>query len=227
MREDALERTKSMQYPPQPLAGRPQADEPGHEAAPDQKIIVYADRIKATRLLDAMLYRMVFVALVSFPLSYIILSLVKSGAPGGPLLSFFLILFADVLLFAKLALAYWVARRSLLVNSTPVILVDGEGISLRGALSLDDTFIAWNEIEALDIYTYKQNYFCVRPRNAPLLTRRMPLLERILKLSNRVYGIPPLSVSGFYTDKPVEEILQQLYHMYAKELSLYHVHIQP
>ena len=216
-----------MQYPPQPPAEQPLTDRPERDAAPIQEeIVIYANRIKASRSLDAMLYRMIIVGLISFPLSYVILSLGKTASSLSPLLPFGLILFADVLLFAKIALAYWVTRRSLLVNGEPIMFINSEGISMRGALSLNNTFIAWPEIESLDIYTYKYKYLCVRPKNAALLMKRIPLLERILKLSYPVYGIPQLSISLFYLDKPVEEILQQLYHMYAKELSYYRVQIR-
>lgn len=216
-----------MQYPPQPPAEQPLTDGPERDAAPVQEeIVIYANRIKASRSLDAMLYRMIIVGLISFPLSYIILSLGKTASSLSPLLPFGLILFADVLLFAKIALTYWVTRRSLLLNDEPVMFINSEGISMRGALSLNNTFIAWPEIESLDIYTYKYKYLCVRPKNAALLMKRIPLLERLLKLSYLVYGIPQLSISLLYLDKPVEEILQQLYHIYAKELSYYHVQIR-
>lgn len=203
-------------------------DEATPQAVPPPELIVYANRIMVTRSLRSLTNRLLIAALLFIPIAYALHAFIQSDLSNNPVASFSLTLFviAYVLLLGKLTLNRWIIARALLANDEPVLRITSEGIVARGSLSLSTIFLAWSEIEAVDVYTLLYKYLCVRPRNMATFMQRLPLLERLLTLSDAFYGMPPLSVSLFYLDRPVEEILQQLYHMYAKELSYYHVQIR-
>lgn len=230
-----------MQYPPQPPISKPSypptemhlpelplVNEEAQESAPAQKIVIYADRIRGARSLAALTNRIILGALMFVLLAYVLLSFINNTTLNNPALNFFAVLFifVYVMMLARMALSRWIMGRSLLVSGQPIMVVDSAGITLRGAVSLSNIFIAWSEIESLDVYLLKYRYLCIRLRDAKAFTRRLPLLEQALKLIDSLYGLPPLYISLLYLDKPVEEILQQLYYMYAKELSYYRIQIR-
>jgi len=196
--------------------------------APPPKLMVYAHRIRVARSLKALTNRLIVASVAFILLAYILNSFIRSNSSNSPVTYFSLTLFvvAYIVLLGKMVLNRWIAERSLLANAEPVLMITDEGIAMRGSLSFNTIFLPWSEIESVDVYTFRYRYLCVRPRNMTLFMQRLSLPERNFKLSDSLYGMPPLTIALSYLDRPVEEILQQLYHMYAKELSYYHVQVR-
>ncbi len=229
-----------MPYPPQESMNSPaylsteiyQAEQtpPGGESAGQASslppIIVYADRIRSARFLsgitNGLFLSCALMLLVVYGLAY----LTREGYTSQTLLGLYVICFLSVLICIKLALARWLGGRSLLVNAQPLLLVDSHGISIRGAYALDNLFLAWSEIEAIERYQQRYDYLGVRPRAPRLLAERVPLYQRLLRLSDVTSKLPLLILSSAYLDKPVEEILQQMYHIYAQQLDHHQVQIR-
>ncbi|HEX7735951.1 MAG TPA: hypothetical protein VF458_13890 [Ktedonobacteraceae bacterium] len=220
-----------MQYPPQPSTEVVLPEQVGaseQETARVPSIVVYANRIRAARSLGAMTNRVLLSALMLLPLAYVLLSILNHNTSLNPVQPYLLTLlaFIYVLMVIRLVILRLVAYRSLLVNPAPILLIQSKGVTIRGTASLRDTFLAWQEIEVLDIYRYKYHYLCIRPKDPRFLAARFTLLERALHFSSSLFGTPPLSLALIYLDKPVEEIVQQLYHIYAQELSQYQIQIR-
>ena len=196
--------------------------------SPAPPLLVYANRIRVNRSLQTLTNRLLITALIFIPMVYTLNSWVQSGSQSNSPAYFSLALFVVVyaLLCGKMLLNRIITERSLLKNGEPVLTVTGEGIAMRGSLLLHTVFLPWEEIASIEVYTFLYGYLCVRPRNTRRLLQRLTLWEQLLKWSDLVYGMPPLSISLLYLDKPVEEIRQQLYHMYAKELSNNHVQVR-
>jgi hypothetical protein len=93
---------------------------------------------------------------------------------------------------------------------------------------LSGFFIPWAEIEALapSPSRFMYQYFCIIPKNPAQFLSRFGPLERFNRRLNSRVG-SPLYIPQIFLDKPVEEILRTLYHMYVSELSYYRVQLRP
>ncbi|HVU68869.1 MAG TPA: hypothetical protein VHD63_17165 [Ktedonobacteraceae bacterium] len=204
----------------------PQNGEAVEGSRPLPAIIVYANRIRSARILAGMTNMLLLYGMVVLLVIYAIAYFTNEGYTGQALLAFDLILLVSVLVLLRQIFVRWCRGRSLLVNAQPLLMIDSHGISIRGSYALDNIFLAWSEIEAIEHYHSRYHYLCICPRDPRLLARRAPLYERLLRLTDLTYKMPCLVLPSVYLDKPVEEILQQLYHIYAKELNYYQVQIR-
>ena len=186
-------------------------------------IVVYANRIRSARILAGMTNMLLLYGMAVLLIIYAIAYLTNKGYTSQALLAFYLILLVSALVLIKQIFVRWFRGRSSLVNAQPLLIIDSHGISIRGSYALDNMFLAWSEIEAIEHYNSRYHYLCICPRDPRLLAERAPFYERLLRLTDLTYKIPFLMLSSVYLDKPVEEILQQLYHIYKKELNYYQV----
>jgi hypothetical protein len=204
----------------------PQNGEAVEGSRPLPAIIVYANRIRSARMLADMTNKLLLYGMAVLLIIYAITYLTNEGYTGQALPAFYLILLVSALFLIRQIFVRWCCGRSLLVNAQPLLMIDSRGISIRVSYALDNIFLAWSEIEAIEYYNARYHYLCVCPRDPRLLARRVPLYERLLKLTDLTYKMPCLVLPSVYLDKPVEEILQQLYHIYEKELNYYKVQIR-
>ena len=223
--------TNQQSYPPSEVYQPKQSQQTGGPAPAQQnqqRVVVYANRIQASKSMNRMTNSTILRILILVPVSLLILDMVRNAAPDSATTYFLLVVLALVNVFfgARAALDHWLIGRSLLANPEPLLQFTHEGLWLRGASWPTTIFLAWSEIEAIDVYRYKYHYLCVRPRNPQLIFERLPLLERVLNFGNAVYGMSPFTFHLAYLDKPVEEILQEVYHMYTKELNHYQIQIR-
>lgn len=153
-------------------------------------------------------------------------SLFQTGASALPLVVVLVSVLAVYL--ACFALVAWLTWRmaQLLFSHKPVLSINREGITVSRMPMLSSFFIPWTEIEAIYAYTFMYKYLCIRPKNAKQFLSRFNVFERFNRLSNSIFGIPPLIVPQVFLNTPVEEIIQRLYYMYANELNYYHVQLR-
>ena len=216
----------------QPQAYAPQPIMPAREITQPvlaQEIAAYANRRQATwrTILCAfcLLVEILFLA-------FFVVATTQYASPDSDftLLYISFAIFISLLILAAIAFIgrmVWHWSSTLLFNRKPILIINREGITTSALPSLSGFFIGWNEIEAIYVYAFMYKYLCIRPKNTKLFLKRFNALERFIRLSNSMFGIPPLIVPQIYLDKPVEEILQSLYHRYSNELSYHRIQLRP
>jgi hypothetical protein len=102
----------------------------------------------------------------------------------------------------------WMTRFAIAQGRSPktVLLINHEGIAIQRVYLMRSRFVPWAEIESIYPRNIGYRYFCIQKRN-------------------RAFGSMIL-VPQMYLDRPVEEILQQLYYIYSSELSYYGVQLR-
>lgn len=214
-------------YPPSEIyvPEQPQAYAPNQGSAQSpaqaQEIVIYINRRQAiARATICVIGLLIIVLLIP---AMAILSTLAGDPPGiGDLAPLFIIV------IPASAFIGWVswAMLSMISAHKPALIINREGIVVSPMPMLSGFSISWGEIEALFSKRYMYKYFCIVPRNPDyFLKTHFNGFERINRSINSLIG-SPLYIPMVYLDKPVEEILQQLYHMYAKELSYYRIQIR-
>ena len=210
-------------YPPAEIyvPEQPQTYAPYQESPQAQEIAIYLNRRQAiARTTICVIGLLIIVLLIP---AMVILSTLAGDPPGigdiVPLL---------IIVIPASAFIGWISWTMLSMVSAhkPVLIINREGIVVSPMPMLSGFSISWGEIEALFPTRYMYKYFCIAPRNRDyFLKAHFNGFERLNRRMNSLIG-SPLYVPMVYLDKPVEEILQQLYYMYAKELSYYRIQIR-
>lgn len=216
-----------MQYPPQqqpqapaeiympeqPPVYTPQSQPP----VPGQDIAIYPNRrqtIWRTVICGACLVFLVLVLILSFTTG----SSFQASDTGSL-----------IIILAGIALVGWLTWRmvsQLLLSRNPILVINREGITIAKMPALSGAFISWGEIETIYVHRYLfYKYLCIRPKNTDQYLARFNGLKQFNMRINSMTGAP-INIPQIYLDQPVEEILQRLYHMYASELSYYHVQLR-
>lgn len=218
-------------YPPSEiyLYDQPQQFAPAQEITRPpvqrQDIVVYYNRKHAIRCIVIGVAGLVFLIADLAFLCFLIFAI---GGPVqardiGPLAAMLL------LFFACMAFVGWFTWRfgfQELRNRKHVLIINSEGITVRKLFSLSGFFISWAEIDVIFTSRYIfYKYFCIKPKNTDAFLSRFNRLERFFRRLNSMIG-SPLYIPQIFLDRPVEEILQQLYYMYASELNYYHVQLR-
>jgi TRAP-type C4-dicarboxylate transport system permease small subunit len=236
-----------MQYPPQeqPPTNQPyyppseiyQYDQP-QQFAPAremsrlpvqrQDIVVYPNRGQAIWRTVVCVVCLLFL-LIFIPVFSINLFATAGPIPTDEMLPIVsLLVFVFVLFLAALIFLGWITWRmasALLFKSKPILTITSEGITVGRMPMLSGFSILWSEIDAIFVSRYLYKYLCIQPKNADQFLSRFNGLERFNRRINSMIGAP-LYVPLVFLDRPVEEILQQLYYMYASELNDYHVQLR-
>ena len=193
-----------------------------------QDIVIYPNRQQA--ILRTILCGICVLILIPlFAVSFSLLFLVKNTSQGintAPLM----VVIVAIAIVALLVLAFcgWItwSMAQLFLKPAPLLTINREGIAIGKAPMFSGFFIPWNEIEEIYSYTFMYKYLCIRPRNTGQFMKRFGLLERALRYSNMMVGIPPLVAPQVFLEKPVDEILQRLYAGYANELFYYRIRLR-
>lgn len=228
-----------MQYPPQqPPANQPyyppseiyQYDQP-QQFAPAQEvtrppvqrqdIVVYPNRTQA--IVRTIICAICLVFLVGMLAVFLILGFTTGGSFQASDFSALLFFFAAIVFVGWLT---WRMISQLLLSRKPVLVIHREGITIGKLPALSDASIPWAEIDAIYSYRYIiYKYLCIRPKNTEQFLARFGKLKQFNMRINSMTGAP-LNVPQVFLDRPVEEIIQQLYYMYASELNYYHVQLR-
>jgi uncharacterized membrane protein YidH (DUF202 family) len=119
----------------------------------------------------------------------------------------------------------WYMGFQQLRSSKPMLVINRDGITVGQAPMLSGFFIAWGDIEAINASRYIYKYFCIVPKNPDQFLARFSSWERFMRRINAMVGSPLYVPQGFL-DKPVEEIIQQVYYVYSNELAYYRVQLR-
>jgi hypothetical protein len=228
-----------MQYPPQqPPANQPyyppseiyQYDQlqqfaPAQEVTQPpvqrQDIVIYSNRTQT--IMRTIIGMICLIFLVVTFAAFLILGFTTGGSFQASDLA------ALLMFVAAIALVGWLTWRmvsQLLLSRKPVLIIHREGITIGKLPALSDASISWAEIEAIYAYRYIiYKYLCIRPKNTEQFLSRFGKLKQFNMRINSMTGAP-LNVPQVFLDRPVEEILQQLYYMYSSELNYYHVQLR-
>jgi len=115
---------------------------------------------------------------------------------------------------------------SMVLSKKPLLRINHEGITVSPMSMLSGFSISWEEVGAIFPSRYMYKYLCISPKNPDyFLETHFNAFERFNRRINAMIGAP-LYVPRIYMDKPIEEILQQVYYTYASELSYYRVQIR-
>lgn len=200
--------------------------------APVQGIAVYVNRGQATwRAAVCVICLLILFGLLA-PIFFLITFIMNSALGGTPLELPLLVLVAFVALLWLAAVIFvgrinWIMFAKLVFSQKPLLMINRAGITVEKMPAVSGFSITWSEIGAIFIRSTLYKYLCIAPKNPDLYLRRFNAVERLLRRSNALIGIPALIVPQIYLDKPVEEILQQLYYIYSSELSYYGVQLRP
>src|SRR6266566_1923657 len=127
------------------------------------------------------------------------------------------------------ALVGWMSwtMLSILLAHKPMLLINREGIVVSSMPLLSGFSISWGEIEAIFPSRYSRyKFLCIVPKNPDhYLKTHFNGFGRFYRQSNSRVG-SPLYIPQINLAKQVEEILQQVSHTYASEVSYYHVQVR-
>lgn len=207
-----------MQYPPQqPSANYPPAEVYVQEQAPfagmqyqpsaplrqSEEIAIGYNRLSATIQL------IVCAAGLIVLIAFLPIMLIANFASGPfepedtlPLLVTIFILFAGIAFVSWITWGVVAHRRS----RKPVLFINHEGIAIERVFLMRKRFISWTEIASIYQRNMGYKYFCIQKKRA-------------------TFGALVM-VPQMYLEKPVEEILQRVYHMYSSELSYHNVQLR-
>ncbi|MBA2680631.1 MAG: hypothetical protein H0U76_19825 [Ktedonobacteraceae bacterium] len=214
--------------PEQPLSYTPQY-QPHQPLMPMQDIAIYPNRRQVIWRTVVCAISLLFMILIAVLFSLFIISLTSgdmlaSGFLLPPLLTVAFFLSAEIIYIGWIT---WRMAADFLFTRKPILFINREGIKVSRMPTLSGFFIPWAEVDSLSTYTFIYTYFCIHPKNTREFLARFNIVERLMRRSNMLFGIPPLIVPQLYLERSSEEILRQVYYMYANELSYYHVRLQP
>ena len=197
---------------------------------PLQEIAIPINRGQASWRAAVCVLGLVILLVLLIPLLSLITSAVNM-LDENPLELIILALVVFTLVFWLMALIFvgwinWGMFSGLISSRQPLLVINREGITVRRMPILSAFFIAWSEIGAIYIRRALYKYLCIAPKYPDLYLKRFNAFERFLRRSNALVGIPSLIIPQVYLARPVEEILQQLYHIYSSELSSYHIQLR-
>lgn len=214
-------------YAPQPS----QAPEIMRPPAQTQEIAIPTNRRQATWRASVCAFCLLLLIGIFILFFSVFSSIMGNIAGEGPaeLLSPVLIVFFAIFILAAVAYIGWITWgmfSGLVFSQKPLLVINRAGITVGKVPPLSGFSIAWSEIGVISVRSTLYKYLCIEPKNLDLCLRRFNALERFLRRSNSWMGIPALLVPQVYLDRPVEEILQQLYYIYSSELSYYGVQLR-
>jgi|SRR5579885_415004 hypothetical protein len=197
---------------------------------PLQEIAIPINRGQASWRAAVCVLGLVILLVLLIPLLSLITSAVNM-LDENPLELIILALVVFTLVFWLMALIFvgwinWGMFSGLISSRQPLLVINREGITVRRMPILSAFFIAWNEFGAIYTRRALYKYLCIVPKYPDLYLKRFNAFERFLRRSNALVGIPSLIIPQVYLARPVEEILQQLYHIYSSELSSYHIQLR-
>lgn len=198
--------------PPMPISGQ--------APTPAQEIAIYVNRAQAiTRAMICLCCLLLLLAI--FPVLALIAALTDS------LPSFLDVAPLLIILLPALALVGWITWALLVLAFAhqPIMRIQREGILVRSMPLLSSFSISWGEIDALFVRRALYKYLCILPKNSDAFVKsHFHGLESFIRRKARIGA--PLYVPQVYLNKPVEEILQQVYYMYSQELGYYRVQVR-
>lgn len=185
-----------------------------------QEMIIYPNRKQA-------IFRVsVCVSMAIFILGIFVFALATNGpiqpSDVAPMIATLLIVIVGVILLSWLS---WSTGFQQLRDPKPMLVINQMGITVGKALLLSGFSISWAEIEAINSSRYLYKYFCIVPRNPDQFLTRFTPWERFMRRMNAMIG-SPLYLPQVFLSKPVEDIIQELYHRYANELNYYRVQLR-
>jgi hypothetical protein len=197
-----------------------------------QEIAVYPNRAQAIWRFIVIVVGLIIEIGLFVLLMFLFAFLNGSIVPDDTSASFFSPAFFILLILMLVVVAFfgriaWRMASTLIFSHKPLLVINREGITVGPMQSLSGFFIPWAEVEAISSRTFMYKYLCIQPRNQKEFMKRFNWWERFIRLSNSIFGIPPLIVPQVFLERPVEEILSTLYYTYANELAYYHVQLRP
>lgn len=223
-------------YPPseiyvydEPLPFSP-AQEITRPPLPLQEIAIPINRGQASWRAAVCVFGLVVLLVLLIPIIFLTTSVINT-LEENPFELIVLALVVFKLVFWLIATIFvgwinWGMFSGLISSRQPLLVINREGITVRRMPMLSAFFIAWNEIGAIYIRRALYTYLCIAPKYPDLYLKRFNAFERFLRRSNALVGIPSLIIPQIYLARPVEEILQRLYHVYSSELSSYHIQLR-
>ncbi len=233
-----------MQYPPQeqPPFRQPYAPseiympEQPQTYAPQQQI--YAPQSQPpVQSQDIMIYfkrgyAIFCAAICTVAVLFIIGLLIFAFTTNGPIQTSDIapIITTIIVAFAGSGLLGWLGWRmgfQQLFYRKPMLAINREGVTVnKMPLLRSGFFISWTDINSIYTSTIGYKYLCIRPKNIEqFLSRFKGRVRSPQRYNSGIFA--PIMVPQVFLDKPVEEILQELYHRYANELHYYQVQLRP
>lgn len=185
-----------------------------------QEIVIYPNRKQA-------IFRASLCTIVAlFIISIFFVALATNGplqpSDIAPMLAtLFIVIFGAILL----GWLGWSTGFRQLRTPKPMLMINREGITVASMIMLSGFFISWADIEVIHTSRYIYKYFCIVPKNPDQFLTRFSSWERFTRRMNSMIG-SPLYMAQVFLDKPVEEIVQQVYYMYSNELAYYRVQLR-
>jgi hypothetical protein len=202
-----------------------QSQEVLQRAEPVQDIAIYPNRGQAIMRISILVVVLVLMIMILGLLVFVFsIGGFSADIVTMPLRWVFGVLLVCIAVYGWLI---WRMVSSLLLTRNPLLLINREGITVGRMLMFSGFFIPWSEIEAISTYTFMYKYLCIIPRNPREFMKRFNAVERFIRWSNALFGIPRLIVPQVFLERPVAEILPQIYYQYVHELSYYRVQLRP
>lgn len=187
-----------------------------------QTIAVYANRKQA--MLRMALLGFLCIVVMGILLALSVLLIIFPMPPDARI-----VLPMSILLVIFLAEAVWIGwmlwrwYALLIRNREPLLVIDHRGITVGKLPNFSGFFIPWHEIESISSRSFLYKYLCIRPKNTKQFLEHFNAWQRFTFVSNNIFGIARILVPQIYLAQPVEEILHQVYYMYANELGYYRI----
>lgn len=109
----------------------------------------------------------------------------------------------------------------------PILTINHSGIIVRPIPLFSGFSILWGEIDTLAFLAYQNNlYLGIFPKNPQQFLKRFNSVERLIRQTNTIVGLPALVLPQINLEEPIEEILQQVCYIHTNELNHYQVQIR-
>ena len=189
-----------------------------------EEIVVYPNHTQA--ILRTSISAVALVLLIAIIPTFLILISSIGPSQFSDLVALAFVLAIALPAIALIGWLTWRMASQLIFSSKPLMTINREGITVGRMPMLSGFSIAWAEIGAIHSSRYIfYKYLCISPRYPDQFLARFNGWERFNRRLNSMIG-SPLYVPQIYLGKPVEEIFQQLYDMYANELRYYQVQLR-
>lgn len=183
------------------------------------EIIVYPNRRRTTVWLLALAVSSLG-ALLLFVFILISIILVPAARNGAAI--------STAVLMGGVGLAaLWLIRvlARLLTSGEPMLVITHQGIRIGKLYGSFEMMLPWEEIEAIYLSgSGIEKQLFIRPRNVKRFFSHVGLLTRFFLRLNSLSGAP-ITIAQSFLENPIAEILDQLDHLYARELDSYHIRL--
>lgn len=158
-----------------------------------------------SKVLKLLFIGVCFIAVCVIMLVYVADHYHDTGAPTTKLLRYkdfsISILIIGIILFLAMTITYVIR----LLRKTPVLTIDGDGISEHSTIA-SVGFVPWSEIKSISVQRFGiQTFIMVDAKNIKKLISKLPGYKQIFIKTTMRLGFPPIAINmNSVREKPVE-----------------------